>query len=309
MTDVLPNPNLTAGAVGAAPLCARLKHWRMQGLTVGLVPTMGALHGGHLSLIDIARAHADRVVASIFVNPKQFAPGEDFDAYPRKVDADANALAQRGCHVLYAPNGQDMYPDGFCTTISLAGPAQGLESDTRPHFFSGVATVVTKLFNTVRPDVAVFGEKDYQQLLVIRRLAADLDTGVTVLAAPIMREQDGLAMSSRNAYLSAADRTTAPALYATLCHAAKALRGGVHPDVVEDTARQALVRAGFTSVDYVALRHGDTLGAVTQEQLNTVPVPPLRLLGAANLGAVRLIDTIRVDWPETGPETAPETGP
>ncbi len=277
-------------AHGPSAIRQAVTRWRSEGLRVAFVPTMGALHEGHLSLVDLALAHADRVVASIFVNPKQFAPGEDFESYPRTFDDDRDQLRARGCHVLYAPRPADMYPDGFATTVRLTGPALELESAARPHFFDGVATVVAKLLNQVRPDCAVFGEKDYQQLLVVRQMVRDLDLGVEIIAGPTARADDGLALSSRNANLSAAQRRLAPQLYAVLRHAASALMGGVSPAVVEDHARTALARTGFDEVDYVAVRDAATLGGVGQP----APGQALRVLAAVRLGAVRLIDNIGV---------------
>lgn len=258
---------------------------------------MGALHAGHLSLIDIAQQNTDRVVASIYVNPKQFAPGEDFDAYPRTLDRDASQLVDRGCHLIFAPTDADMYPSGACTTVSLTGPAEGLESTARPHFFDGVATVVTKLLTMVRPDVAVFGEKDYQQLIVIKRLVMDLGLDTAILSGPTTREPDGLAMSSRNAYLTPGQRKIAATLNATLRHAASAFLGGVDAQTVENTAKDALLRAGFTHVDYVALRQGDTLQPIDTDIASQPETARLkiRLLAAAHIDTVRLIDNIALN--------------
>lgn len=271
-----------------AAVADRVAAWRAEGLQVGFVPTMGALHAGHLSLVRIAKARADRVVASVFVNPRQFAPGEDFAAYPRDEARDSGLLAETGCDLLYAPPVEAMYPEGAATTIVTAGPAEGLESAARPHFFHGVATVVAKLFNQVRPDVAVFGEKDYQQLQVIRRLVIDLDLGVEILAGPTERDPDGLAMSSRNAYLDAAARAKAPALFAALARAAADLAAGTAPTAAEAAATAALRQAGFDPVDYVAVRDADTLAAVETPTSGQA----LRVLGAARLGPVRLIDNL-----------------
>jgi len=262
-----------------------LSGWRAQGLTIGFVPTMGALHAGHVALVTQALSRCDRVVASIFVNPAQFAPGEDFDAYPRTLDADAAKLAAAGCHLLFAPPARDMYPEGFATTVSLTGPAEGLESAARPHFFSGVATVVTKLLNQVRPDVAVFGEKDYQQFLVIRRLAADLDLETVIEAGETVREADGLALSSRNAYLSPADRQRAGRLNVILAGFAAQLEAGAGVAQAEGAALEA-ARGVFDSVDYVTARCAQTL-----EPLGPGPLDrPARVLAAVRAGPTRLID-------------------
>jgi len=269
---------------------AALAPARADGLTVGLVPTMGALHDGHLSLVTRAKARTDVVVASVFVNPAQFAPGEDFDAYPRHEAHDAGLLADTGCDLLYAPDRAAMYPDGFATTVTMAGPAEGLEAAVRPHFFHGVATVVAKLFNQVRPDVAVFGEKDYQQLLVIRRLVADLDLSVEVIGAPTTREADGLAMSSRNAYLDAAARITAGKLNGVLLAAAARLAAGSDWRDEEASGAAALLEAGFDAVDYVAVRDANTLASFDDPRVER----PGRVLAAARLGDVRLIDNVAV---------------
>jgi pantoate--beta-alanine ligase len=262
--------------------------WRRDGLTSALVPTMGALHEGHLVLVRAAREAADRVIVSIFVNPTQFAPSEDFAAYPRNMDADLARLAEAGVNAVFAPTTAEMYPEGFSTTISLGGPAAGLESDFRPHFFQGVATVVAKLFLAAQPDIAIFGEKDYQQLLVIKQMVADLNIPVEVRGHRTQREADGIAMSSRNAYLSSAERLFAPRLHEALQAAAQAIRGGGDPNSAIADARRSLAEAGFT-VDYVALRNAGTLAEVAD-----VANEPLRLLAAAKLGRTRLIDNIAV---------------
>lgn len=263
---------------------------RADGLTVGFVPTMGALHEGHLSLVRAAKAEADVVVASVFVNPTQFAPGEDFEAYPRDEARDAALLAETGCDLLYAPNRAAMYPDGFATTIVMAGPAEDLEAAARPHFFHGVATVVAKLLNQVRPDVAVFGEKDYQQLLVIKRLVADLDLGATIRGAPTLREPDGLAMSSRNAYLDADARAVAGRLNGVLFAAAGRLAHGEPWEGEQEACAAALLEAGFDAVDYVAARDAETLGVFEGESVAREG----RLLAAVRLGPVRLIDNVAI---------------
>ncbi|HET7716278.1 MAG TPA: pantoate--beta-alanine ligase [Bauldia sp.] len=262
--------------------------WRAAGDRIALVPTMGALHEGHLALVQRARELAARVIVSIFVNPTQFAPTEDFAAYPRNEAADLAKLGPLGVNAVFAPAAGEMYPTGFATRITVEGPARGLESDFRPHFFGGVATVVAKLFVACAPDVAIFGEKDYQQLLVVRRMAADLGLPVTVIGHPTVRAEDGLALSSRNAYLSPAERATAPRLNAALRAAAAAIRAGTPADVALAAALNELEAVGF-AVDYVALRNAETLAEVT-----AIGSEPLRLLAAARLGKTRLIDNIPV---------------
>lgn len=288
MTEIRPDLPLDA-AFTPEELAGAVNAWRARGLAVGFVPTMGALHAGHIALVRQALSLCDRVVASVFVNPAQFAPGEDFDAYPRTLDDDAFKLSEAGCHMLYAPTGQAMYPQGFTTTVSLCGPAEALESDARPHFFAGVATVVTKLLNQVRPDLAVFGEKDYQQLLVIRRLVADLDLGVTIVGGQTVREPDGLALSSRNAYLSNGERVRAARLNVILGAFAEALRRGADVASAQAEAERAAKRV-FDSVDYIEARDAGTLDAL--------PAGPLtqsgRVLAAVRVGKTRLIDNMAV---------------
>lgn len=272
-------------------LRAQVKAWRGAGARIGLVPTMGALHDGHLSLVEIARRHAERVVVSVFVNPRQFAPTEDFARYPRQEAEDAAKLAEARADLMFAPTGSEMYPPGFCTEVQVGGPARGLCADTRPHFFTGVATVVTKLLLQCLPDVAVFGEKDYQQLLVIRRMARDLDIPVEILGAPIVREADGLAMSSRNAYLAAAERQTAARLNQVLAEAAAAAAAVRAPEDLAGIAAQAadaLRTAGFRKVDYVEIRDAETLDPVSALGR------PARILAAAWLGETRLIDNMAI---------------
>ncbi len=270
-----------------ADVRALVAGWRAAGLKVALVPTMGALHAGHVSLVEIARRQADRVVVSIFVNPTQFAPTEDFSKYPRTFEADLEKLSAIGAEAVYAPPVEAMYPPGAATTVSVAGPATaGLEDVTRPFHFAGVATIVAKLFTQVGPDVAVFGEKDFQQLAVVRRMAADLDLPVEVVGAPTVREADGLAMSSRNVYLSADERATAPALHRILQEAVAALGKGLAAEAALAEARTAIAAAGF-DLDYLDLRAADDLGPPR-------PGVPWRLLVAAMLGKTRLIDNIAV---------------
>jgi pantoate--beta-alanine ligase len=253
---------------------------------VGLVPTMGALHEGHLSLVREARRHADLVVVSIFVNPAQFGAGEDFDTYPRNLDADLEKLASQA-ELVFTPTAREIYPQGYATTISVDGPGAGLESDFRPHFFSGVATVVAKLLVAASPDVALFGEKDYQQLQVVRRMVRDLGLAVEIVGAPTLREPDGLAQSSRNAYLSPAERKVASRLNVILRDAITRARQG---DLrgAESWAVKALQESGFDSVDYVAIRDAETLAPVRSLER------PARILAAAHVGKTRLIDNMEV---------------
>lgn len=251
---------------------------------VGMVPTMGALHEGHLSLVREARKHAGLVVVSIFVNPTQFAPNEDFDAYPRTLEADLAKLAGQA-DLVFAPTAREIYPQGYATSISVGGPSAGLESDFRPHFFSGVATVVAKLLIAASPDIAVFGEKDYQQLQVVRQMVRDLALPVEIIGAPTLREADGLALSSRNAYLSAEERKVAARLNLILKDAiGRARQGDI--GAAESWASQALKEAGFVSVDYVAIRDAVTLAPVTELER------PARILAAAKIGKTRLIDNM-----------------
>jgi pantoate--beta-alanine ligase len=272
-----------------AELRHRIAAFRQDEARIGLVPTMGALHAGHLSLVSEAQKHADAVIVSIFVNPTQFAPHEDFDRYPRALNADAEKLGAAGeTDIIFAPSAGEMYPPGFATRIELAGPALGLESDVRPHFFAGVATVVAKLLLAAMPDVALFGEKDYQQLLVIKRMAVDLGLGVQILGAPIIRESDGLAMSSRNAYLSLDDRKIAGKLNVVLKGLIAELRDGATIAAAEDAGKRALLQSGFKSVDYVTVRD-----ALTLEPLTTLD-RPARVLTAATVASTRLIDNMAV---------------
>ena len=270
-------------------LGARLPEWRRAGETIGLVPTMGALHAGHISLVHEAKKHARRVVMSIFVNPAQFAPSEDFCSYPRTFGADAALFAAAEGDLIFAPSGEVMYGEGFATTITLAGPAAvGLEDRFRPTHFAGVATIVAKLLNQCRPDVAMFGEKDYQQLKVVTRMARDLDFEAEILGVPTVRETDGLALSSRNVFLSAKERELAPCLHAALRRCAYEINGGVAIETSLDAARATLAAAGFVT-DYFEARHAETLGPIASPGEG-----PIRLLAAARLGTTRLIDNIAV---------------
>jgi pantoate--beta-alanine ligase len=273
-----------------AELRAQVAAWRRAGQRVGLVPTMGALHEGHLSLVRLARGHAERVVVSVFVNPTQFSPNEDFDAYPRDEARDAALLAGVGCDLLFAPGVAEMYPPGFATTVTVAGVSEPLDGAARPHHFAGVATIVSKLLNQCGPDVAVFGEKDYQQLQVIRRLARDLDLPVEIVGGPTARAEDGLALSSRNAYLSAAERQVAPALAGALARACERLRAGAPVSEVEAEAQAALAAAGYGKVDYVEVRGADDLSRLGPGPISA----PARILAAALLGRTRLIDNMAV---------------
>ncbi len=273
-----------------ADLRARVAAWRAGGQRVGFVPTMGALHEGHLSLVRLAKQNAGRVVASIFVNPTQFGPGEDFDTYPRDEARDAALLASAGCDLLYAPTVAQMYPPGASTTVTVAGVSEPLDGAARPGHFAGVATVVTKLLSQCGPDVAVFGEKDYQQLQVIRRLVRDLDLPVAVLGGPTARDEDGLALSSRNAYLTARERPVAGELNRALAVAAEALRAGQAVAAVETDAKQSLRAAGFQRIDYLEVRAAEGLA-----RLGPGPVTsPARILAAAILGKTRLIDNLAI---------------
>jgi pantoate--beta-alanine ligase len=269
-------------------LRATVKSWRRSGKTIALVPTMGALHEGHLSLINIAKKQAQRVVVSIFVNPTQFGPNEDYSAYPRDEVGDWEKLTAARVDLLYAPPVEEIYPNDFSTRVEVIGITSGLEGASRPRHFAGVTTVVTKLFLQALPDIAVFGEKDYQQLLVIRQLTKDLDLPIQIVGGPIVREQDGLAMSSRNAYLDTTSRAIAPRFYAVLEDASKELSGGRPVHEATFLGRDWLEGAGFR-VDYLEVR--DALALMPVGQYVTVPS---RLLGAVYLGPVRLIDNVPV---------------
>ncbi|MBR0894642.1 pantoate--beta-alanine ligase [Bradyrhizobium tropiciagri] len=262
---------------------------RAKKATVALVPTMGALHDGHVSLVRLAKRRAKRVVVSIFVNPTQFAPTEDFGSYPRTWKEDLAKLAAEGVDLIWHPEVKAMYPDGFATRIVPEGPATaGLEDRFRPHFFGGVATVVGKLFTQVRPDVAIFGEKDFQQLRVVTQMAADLDLGVKVVGSKTVRERDGLAMSSRNVYLSAEERRAAPALNRVMKEAAGRLRAGDNTATVMADGAAEIAKAGFV-LDYLEVRHAASLAPI-----GSLKDGPMRMLVAAKLGTTRLIDNIAV---------------
>ena len=274
-----------------AELRAQVAAWKAAGDEVALIPTMGALHEGHLSLIKLGQTRARRTVASVFVNPKQFAPHEDFDAYPRGEAADAEKLASVGCDLLFAPSGDAMYAPGFSTAIQVSGVSEPLEGAARPQFFGGVATVVAKLLIQCQADYAVFGEKDYQQLQVIKRLVRDLDLPVEIVSAPTARAEDGLALSSRNAYLSPEDRQIAAALPRALRAAAQAVAEGGRIDEAETAGKAALAAAGFGQIDYLDVREASDLS-----KLGPGPIGAAhgRILVAAWLGKTRLIDNMAV---------------
>jgi pantoate--beta-alanine ligase len=266
-----------------------IAQWRARRQTIALVPTMGALHAGHLALVRLAQRRADRVVVSIFVNPTQFAPHEDFKTYPRTFPADIAALASLKTDVVWAPGVKAMYPAGFATRVVPEGPAKaGLEDATRPHFFAGVATVVAKLLLQCTPDVAVFGEKDYQQLKVVTRLARDLDLAARIVGARTVREKDGLALSSRNRYLLPSERESAPTLHRVLTDCAKKIEAGEPIDAVLNAGRAAITSAGF-ALDYLEARHAETLAPVASAKEGRI-----RLLVAARIGTTRLIDNVAV---------------
>jgi pantoate--beta-alanine ligase len=278
-------------ATRTAELSERLAPWRADGRRIAFVPTMGNLHAGHFSLLARAREHADVVVASVFVNPTQFGPGEDFARYPRTPEADAAALAAHGCDVLFLPDAMELYPDGpaNAVTVRVPGLSDILEGAVRPGHFEGVATVVARLFNRVQPDIAVFGQKDYQQLLVIRRMARDLGWPIGIVAAPIVREANGLAMSSRNQYLAPAERERASAIHATLeWMGAEAVRAEQSLEAIENAAGERLRAAGLVP-DYAVLRHASDLSPpVGRSQ-------PLVALVAARSGTTRLIDNLLIE--------------
>lgn len=262
--------------------------FRAEGADIALVPTMGALHAGHMALVEAARRSGTKVIASIFVNPKQFGPNEDLSRYPRREAADARLLAEHGCDLLLLPPVEAMYPADFATNISVGGVSEGFDGAARPGHFDGVATVVTKLFNQTGADIAYFGEKDYQQLAVVRRFVADLDMPIEIVGVPTQRDDDGLALSSRNIYLDDEQRAKAVALPRALGVAARAIGRGDDDDAALAEARAMLVAAGF-EVDYIALADAETLAA------NPAPNRPRRLLVAARMGTTRLIDNVAIE--------------
>lgn len=270
------------------PLRHALAEFRTAGLKIGLVPTMGALHAGHMRLVEVAQEQCDAVVASIFVNPTQFGEGEDLDAYPRQEAADAGLLEAAGVKLLWAPTADQVYPAGYATNVSVSGISDGLCGAARPGHFDGVATVVAKLFNQIRPDAAFFGEKDYQQLAVIRRMARDLDFTHEIVGVPTVRDADGLALSSRNAYLTPEERANAAALPQAMQEAATSIAAGRPVAATLSDAKSRLLGSGFHKIDYLELRNADTLALLDDFTRNA------RLLAAAHIGRTRLIDNIPV---------------
>ncbi len=266
----------------------QITDWKNQGFTIALVPTMGALHRAHLSLVDIAAQHADKVIVSIFVNPTQFAPQEDFDRYPKDEKADAESLSTTQTALIYAPLDSEMYPSPSLTSLSVASLSEGLCSNSRPHFFGGVSLVVTKLFMQVQPDIAVFGEKDFQQLQIIRQLVRDLDIPVDIVSGPTVREDDGLAMSSRNKYLQPDERLVAGQLNKILRKTARSVIDGAPIDETLLDAEKRLIMAGFDKVDYLELRASETLLPITRLTQEA------RLLVAVHIGKTRLLDNCPV---------------
>lgn len=276
---------------GPEELRSRIRTWKAAGERVALIPTMGALHEGHLSLVRLGRSEADRTVASIFVNPTQFGPGEDFEDYPRELDDDRRKLGAEKCDLIYAPSVAAMYPDGAATSVFIDGSiTQCLCGLSRPHHFGGVATVVTKLLIHAEPDIAVFGEKDYQQLQVIRRLVADLGLPVEILGGDIVRGTGGLALSSRNAYLNASQLQTAQSLNQEMRRTAARIARGVPLDEALEDAKLVLTHNGFDQIDYLEVRDASTLEEITSWK----PSDPARLFAAAYLGRTRLIDNIPI---------------
>ncbi len=266
----------------------QVREWRVQGLSVGLVPTMGALHAGHMALAERSIATTDRTIATLFVNPKQFGKGEDLDGYPRDEDRDREKLAQAGVHFLFAPDVAQMYPSNFSTGVKVGGLGDILEGKFRPGFFDGVATVVSKLLNQAGADKAFFGEKDYQQLQVITRMTRDLNIPTTIEGVPTIREEDGLALSSRNVYLNSQERTAAPILFKTISEVASKVKAGDNISELEAWGREQVLAAGFSNVDYLSVLDAQTLEAYLR------PARPGRVLVAAKLGRARLIDNVAV---------------
>lgn len=262
--------------------------WRRDGQSIGFVPTMGALHDGHLSLIRLSVDACDKTVASIYVNPTQFAPHEDLDSYPREEDSDTAKLAAAGCDLVFCPSSETMYPEGEETRVDVPKMGAKLEGQFRPHFFGGVATVVSKLFNQVQPDKAFFGEKDYQQVRIINRMVKDLSMPIEIVPGPTARALDGLALSSRNAYLSPTERACAPALNAALHRAAIRMRNGTPPAEALTEAVDRVSKSGFKTVEYIEAVDPDTLDPIPAE----LPDKPCRLIAAAWMGRTRLIDNI-----------------
>lgn len=274
---------------GSEEMRAYVRAARARGASIGVVPTMGALHEGHLTLVDACRSQCDLVVVTVFVNPTQFGPGEDFSRYPRTLEADVRLLAQRGVDLVFAPETTAMYGPEHATRVEVAGPALTLEGDSRPTHFCGVATIVLKLFNVVQPDRAYFGRKDFQQVLVVRRMVADLDVPVEIVTCPIARDPDGLAMSSRNVYLSAAERARALSISRSLRQAAAMVAGGVRDVPAILAAMRATLQSADVVIDYVAICHADTLAP-----LDHISEPAVALV-AGRVGSTRLIDNEMFD--------------
>jgi len=289
MSSLIPVVNTVAD------LRAQVSAWKSEGLRVGLVPTMGALHHGHLSLVSAIAGHVDRIVVSIFVNPTQFGEGEDLDKYHRQMEADRKALSDTPATLVFAPTVEEMYPKGFASTISVAGVTEGFEGALRPGHFDGVATIVTKLLMQCGPDVAIFGEKDYQQLAVIRRFVADLDIPVEILGGALIREPDGLAASSRNAYLSADERQVAGRFNVILKDLVAGVEGGKDLRTAEAEAGKKLIEAGFDTVDYVSIVDPDSLLPLEAHDRAA------RVLAVARLGGVRLLDNMASGAPGGAP--------
>ena len=271
-----------------AELRQHTSRWRIAGQTIGLIPTMGALHNGHLSLIKLAQGKCDRVIATIFVNPRQFLPNEDFDEYPRNEESDIQKLIEMGVDLLFAPKAPEMYQPDASTTVVISKLTDCLCATSRPGFFDGVGTVVTKLLIQALPDLAIFGEKDYQQLLVIKRLTRDLDIPVEIIGAPTIREADGLAVSSRNVFLSQTNRETASKVFEILKKTATAIALGNDVLVACEEARSKLMLAGFSEIDYFEARHSETLELIQNFENNG------RLFAAVWLGSTRLIDNLEI---------------
>ncbi|MFO0110791.1 MAG: pantoate--beta-alanine ligase [Alphaproteobacteria bacterium] len=277
-------------SIGAYTQLQNMLHeWQVTRQTVALVPTMGAIHAGHLQLVAEAKKNASKIVVSIFVNPTQFGPNEDFANYPRTLERDIQLLAQAGVDLVWSPSVIEMYPEGFATSIHVAGLREALCGAFRPGHFDGVATVVAKLFMQIRPDIALFGEKDYQQLMLIKRLVKDLNMNIEVLGVPTLRERDGLALSSRNQYLDADERKIAPKLYAILQQTSNHIRSGADVKDMLGLAEKEIIAAGFTKIDYIELRAEESLMPVVNFSEKTA-----RLLSAVWLGKTRLIDNVRV---------------
>lgn len=270
-------------------LRSQVKAWKSEGLLIGLVPTMGALHRGHLSLVDEIAKKTDRIIVSIFVNPTQFDKGEDLESYPRNEAEDLEKLSAISCHLVFAPDATEMYPEGCQTSVHINGITQDLEGAARPGHFSGMATIVSKLINQCMPDVAIFGEKDYQQLQTIKRFVRDLDMDVEIIGGKLIREDDGLAMSSRNVYLNAAERIMASQLNMILKDLIKSVKAGAPLGESEAQATKLLLDAGFTSVDYVSVRDAENLDKITEI------TRPARVLAVARIGKIRLLDNMAIN--------------